>query len=418
MISPGRLRRSVRAPPRRRRWTPSRVAWRCRCRAAAPYACSGRPSCSLQCRRCARHATWAAGVCPSGSEHRRRPRHHRAARGAVRPSGQVRGHRLQPDLQLRQVLSRGGRGRFMLPVLHQLPPPQRPLRQAVRMPARRPSVLRAAGTLLRAERDVLQGLGLPSGLQARRAAVRGRLLSQGNRVRDVAAARQPRPADVHAEVSPRQDALWGQLLHQEGLEVHRRAALPGAPRATSGQKPCGRKCCARGSTCCDPTDRGSAARTARPARDTAARRSAARRARKRVRDHVEAAAIRSAARRARRARRSPTGPARCRRGTGASTRAVRATARCRSAAASSPSAARTDTARSAAGSSCRPVAAAGCAAARTSCAGTPAAARTPTPASIRHAVTAGASRSISTPRTAAGAADAAVPAPCAARAAA
>lgn len=127
---------------------------------------------------------------------------------------------LQPDVQLCEVLPRGGRRRLVLPVLFQLPSPQRPLRQADCLPARRTSVLRASGTLLQHERNLLERLGLPTHLQVQRAVVWGGLLSPEHRVPEPAAARQPRQAHLLAEVSPRQNPVWHQLL-PAGPEVHR-----------------------------------------------------------------------------------------------------------------------------------------------------------------------------------------------------
>jgi hypothetical protein len=93
------------------------------------------------------------------------PRHHRPSTRPVRSPGPLRGRRLQPHLQLREVLPRPGWRRLVLPVLRQLPATERPLRQAVCLSAGCPTLLWRSGKVLRVERVLLQGLDLPTGLQ-------------------------------------------------------------------------------------------------------------------------------------------------------------------------------------------------------------------------------------------------------------
>ena len=88
-----------------------------------------------------------------------------------------------------------GGGGSCCPCYHQLPPPQRPLRQAVRMPAGRPPVLRAAGTLLRAERSTCcrGSICLPI-CKPDEQLCDDDCCPKRARVRDLAAPRQPAPS--------------------------------------------------------------------------------------------------------------------------------------------------------------------------------------------------------------------------------
>ena len=213
--------------------------------------------------------------------HRPRPAHHRPAAGAVRSAGAVRRRHVQPVVELRQVLPRERRRRLLLPVLLLVHDDRLgPLRQAGRVPARRPPLLRPAGALLRGQRVLLEGRDLHPDLQVGRAAAAttsaaGRRRSasrRSSRARRPSACASPsaRPA-ARAAASPTAARRTGSASTPTGASA--------AP-ATSDSSPAARSAVPRAARAATRASASAATSRRRSAPATAARRSAVPRARK------------------------------------------------------------------------------------------------------------------------------------------